>query len=83
MDLRRTRSCAGYIFTDVKKNISSGAPYVFVDDISKNIWRIDNPKALKGHEGHHVAISGGMDKVAMTTHINHLTMVKNQKPGPA
>ncbi len=37
--------------TDVKKNISSGAPYVFVDDISKKVWRIDDPDAVKGHEG--------------------------------
>jgi hypothetical protein len=67
----------------VKKNIDGGAPYVFVDDTSKNVWRIDNPDAVKGHEGHHVAITGSMDKVGMTIHINQLSMLKNQKPGPA
>jgi hypothetical protein len=76
--------CApGTSSTDVKKNLSSGTPYVFVDDISKSVWRIGDPDVVKGHEGHHIAISGSMDKVAMTTHINHLTMLKNQKPGPA
>lgn len=68
---------------DVKKNIAGGAPYVFVDDLSKNVWRIDDPNVVKGHEGHHVAITGSMDKVAMTIHIDQLKKLKNQKPGPA
>ncbi|SNS97906.1 hypothetical protein SAMN05421770_103316 [Granulicella rosea] len=73
---------AGTSSTDVKKSIAGGAPYVFVDDKSKNVWRIDNPDVVKGHEGHHVEFTGSMDKVAMTIHIDKLSMLKNQKPGP-
>lgn len=65
----------------VKKNIATGAPYVFVDDKGKRVWTIDDPNFVKGHEGHHVSISGGMDKTAMTVHISKITMLKDQKPG--
>ncbi len=68
---------------DVKKNIAGGANYVFVDDASKQVWKIDNPEAVKGHEGHHISFNGGMDKVSMTVHIGTITMLKNQKPGSA
>lgn len=65
----------------VKKNIGNGAPYVFVDDKGKRVWTIDDPNVVKGHEGHHVIISGGMDKTSMTVHISKITMLKNQQPG--
>ena len=67
----------------VRRSILEGAKYVFVDDLTKNVYVIDDPEAVKGHEGHHVSVAGGMDKVAMTVHISKLTMLKNQKPGPA
>lgn len=73
---------AGTPSADVKKSIAGGAPYVFVDDKSKSVWRIDNPDVVKGHEGHHVAFTGSMDKVAMTIHIDKVSMLKDQKPGP-
>ena len=67
----------------VRRSIIAGAKYVFVDDTSKNVWVIDDPEVVKGHEGHHVSIEGGVDKVAMTVHISKLTMLKNQTPGAA
>ncbi len=67
---------------DVKKSISGGANYVFVDDASKQVWKIDNPDAVKGHEGHHISFTGGMDKTSMTVHIGKITMLKDQTPGP-
>ena len=67
----------------VKQAIASGAPYVFVDDTSKTVWRIDNPQAVKGHEGQHIAFSGTMVPNVNTIHIDHLRVLKNQKPGAA
>jgi hypothetical protein len=67
----------------VRRSILEGAKYVFVDDLTKNVYVIDDPEVVKGHEGHHVSVVGGMDKVAMTVHISTLTMLKDQKPGPA
>ena len=68
---------------DVQKNIAGGAKYVFIDDASKQVWIIDNPDAVKGHEGHHISFNGGQDKVSKTVHIGTITMLKNQKPGAA
>ena len=65
----------------IKQAIANGAPYVFVDDTSKTVWRIDNPQAVKGHEGQHIAFSGTMVPNVNTIHIEHLRVLKNQKPG--
>jgi hypothetical protein len=73
----------GTASADVKKNVGNGAKYVFVDDQSKNVWVIDDPEVVKGHEGHHVSIDGGIDKVSKTVHIGKLTMLKDQSPGAA
>jgi len=67
----------------VRRSIIAGAKYVFVDDTSKNVWVIDDPEVVKGHEGHHVSIDGGVDNVAMTVHISKVTMLKSQTPGAA
>jgi hypothetical protein len=67
----------------VRRSIVAGAKYVFVDDTSKNVWVIDDPEVVKGHEGHHVSIDGGIDKVAMTVHIGKVAMLKDQTPGAA
>jgi hypothetical protein len=65
----------------VKKNIANGAPYVFIDDASKRVWKIDDPEVVKGHEGHHISFNGGVDKVSHVVHIQQIAMLKNQKPG--
>jgi hypothetical protein len=65
----------------VRKNVAAGAPLVFVDDKERHVWRIDDPEAVKGHEGHHVAFNGSMDPVGHSIHVIKLSMLKNQKPG--
>lgn len=65
----------------IQQAIAGGAPYVFVDDDSKNVWRIDNPDVVKGHEGQHIAFSGTMTPNMHTIHIEHLRVLKNQTPG--
>ncbi len=42
----------------MNKCISKGAKYVIVTDSDKKVLMVDNPDALKGHEGHHVAVTG-------------------------
>jgi hypothetical protein len=42
----------------VNKCLSKGAKYVIVTDSDKKVLMVDNPDALKGHEGHHVAVTG-------------------------
>jgi hypothetical protein len=41
-----------------KKCIAEGANMVVVTDGDQKILTVDNPDALKGHEGHHVAVTG-------------------------
>ena len=45
-----------------KKCLSAGAKMVVVTDGDQKIIAVENPDALKGHEGHHVAVTGSMGK---------------------
>src|ERR1700719_5335572 len=44
-----------------KKCIAAGASPVVVSDTDQEVLTVDNPDALKGHEGHHVAVTGHVD----------------------
>ena len=37
---------------------ADGDKLTFVSDKDKKSWDVANPEALKGHEGHHVAVTG-------------------------
>jgi hypothetical protein len=41
-----------------KKCLSAGAKMVVVTDGDNKVVTVANPDALKGHEGHHVAVTG-------------------------
>lgn len=41
-----------------KKCIAGGAKVVVVTDSDQKVLTVDNPDALTGHEGHHVAVTG-------------------------
>ena len=42
----------------MNKCLSKGAKYVIVTDKDQKVLMVDNPDALKGHEGHHIAATG-------------------------
>jgi hypothetical protein len=44
-----------------KKCLESGASLVVVTDKDQKVLTVKNPDALKGHEGHHVAVTGKVD----------------------
>jgi hypothetical protein len=44
-----------------KKCIEKGAKMVVVTDSDKKVLTVENPDALKGHEGHHVAVTGHVE----------------------
>ena len=44
-----------------KKCIAAGASMVVVTDADQKVLTVENPDALKGHEGHHVAVTGHVD----------------------
>ena len=49
-----------------KKCLQAGAKPVFVDDKTKEVLTIANPDAVKGHEGHHVTVTGAVANGSVT-----------------
>jgi hypothetical protein len=45
-----------------KKCLAAGAKMVVVTDGDQKVLAVENPDALKGHEGHHVAVTGTVGK---------------------
>lgn len=43
------------------KCLAKGAKYVVVTDGDQKVLNVANPDTLKGHEGHHVAVTGHVD----------------------
>ncbi len=41
-----------------KKCLAAGAKMVIVTDGDSKVYAVDNQDALKGHEGHHVTVTG-------------------------
>ncbi len=59
-----------------KKCLEAGAKPVFVADKDKKVLNLDNPDAIKGHEGHHVRVTGKV--TGDTLHVDNLTMVASK-----
>jgi len=56
-----------------KKCIEAGEKVAFVPDGTQDVLIVANPDSLKGHEGHHVTITGTMDK--KTIHVDSVKMM--------
>jgi len=48
----------------------------FVADKTNKSWNIDNPDAVKAHEGHHVSLNAVENTTTDTLHVNSAKMVK-------
>jgi hypothetical protein len=57
-----------------KKCLAAGASMVVVTDGDQKILTVDNPDALKGHEGHHIAATG--EVTGDSIHVESAKMVK-------
>ncbi len=57
----------------MNKCLSKGAKYVIVTDSDKKVLTVDNPDALKGHEGHHIAATG--EVTGDSIHIDSVKMM--------
>jgi hypothetical protein len=56
-----------------KKCVAAGEKMVVVTDGDSKVLAVDNQDALKGHEGHHVSVTGSMSKDSI--HINSVKML--------
>ena len=73
-DMGKSTTVKGYVVDDkcgakgahagaeacTKKCLEGGAKMVVVTDGDQKILMVDNPDALKGHEGHHMAVTGSV-----------------------
>jgi pectin methylesterase-like acyl-CoA thioesterase len=57
-----------------EKCIKAGASAVVVTDTDQKVLTVDNPDSLKGHYGHHVAVSGKVDGDKI--HVDSVKMLK-------
>lgn len=48
----------------------------FVGDKDGKSWTLDNPEAVKGHEGHHVTLTAQLDAAKSEVHVVSLKMAK-------
>jgi type 1 fimbria pilin len=55
------------------KCLGKGAKAVIVTDSDQKVVNVDNPDVLKGHEGHHVAVTGEI--TGDTIHIDNVKML--------
>jgi hypothetical protein len=56
-----------------KKCLEKGAKMVIVTDKDQKVLMVDNPDALKGHEGHHIAATGSVKGDSM--HVDSVKML--------
>ena len=59
-----------------KKCAEAGEKLVVVSDKGHKVYNVDNQDALKGHEGHHVRVTGSDSNG--TLHVDNVEMLKNQ-----
>jgi hypothetical protein len=56
---------------------------MFVSDKDNKSWKIDNPEALKAHEGHHVSVTANADPATDTLHVDSVKMLGKAKGTPS
>jgi len=56
-----------------KKCVEKGASLVVVTDGDQKVLMVENQDALKGHEGHHVEVTGHMEKDSL--HVDSVKML--------
>lgn len=58
-----------------KKCLDAGEKMAFVPDGTQDVLLVDNPDKLKGHEGHHIALTGTVDKDKKSVHVDSMKMM--------
>jgi hypothetical protein len=58
---------------------ADGDKLTFVSDKDSKSWEVVNPEALKGHEGHHVAVSAHVYADKGQIHVMSVKMLKADK----
>lgn len=56
---------------------------MFVSDKDNKSWNVDNPEALKAHEGHHVSVTANEDAATDKLHVDAVKMLGKTKGTPS
>jgi hypothetical protein len=60
---------------------AEGDKITFVADKDQKSWAVDNPEALKGHEGHHVKVKAHVTTDKGSIHVMEVKMIETKKGG--
>jgi hypothetical protein len=55
---------------------TEGDKATFVSDDDQKSWDVENPEALKGHDGHHVQVTAHVYADKMAIHVMKVKMLK-------
>src|SRR5713101_8320957 len=55
-----------------------GDKITFVADKDQKSWAVENPEALKGHEGHRVQVKAHVDADKGSIHVTEVKMLKDE-----
>jgi pentapeptide MXKDX repeat protein len=50
----------------------------FIGDSDSKTWKVSNPEALKGHEGHHVKVKAHVDADKDEIHVTSVKMLESK-----
>jgi hypothetical protein len=60
-----------------------GGKTIFVNDRNKQSWDIENPDAVKGHDGHHIKLTATVDEANHSVTIDKVSMTSTRKRSAA
>jgi hypothetical protein len=60
---------------------AEGDKVTLIADQDQKSWNVDNPDALKGHEGHHVQVTAHVDADKGSLHVTEVKMLGSSKAG--
>jgi len=63
---------------DCAKKCAQDGKWAFVNDKDGSVWNITNPEAVKGHEGHHVTLSGHANAKDSSFHVMSVKMAADK-----
>ncbi len=75
----KSKDKAKMMDSDCAKKCAKDGKLAFVADSDGKVWSVQNPEALKGHEGHHVTVKGHLNDADSSIHVVSASMKAEKK----